>query len=96
MQLISWAGILTNSQVFFIWAYTVQLRYGFNNLTLLPAQIMKKIFHAFLLRFKPLGLDWTRKASILSLRQMPQENSQECANSVMEKGRKKENQTKIL
>ena len=47
-----------------------------------------KIFCAFLLRFKPLGLDWTREASFQPLRQMPQESAQQFANRVLEKGTK--------
>ena len=88
LQLMSWAGILTNSHVFFTCVYKVQLKYGSNNLTLTPAQILKKIFSAFLLRFKPLGQDWSREACFLSLRQMPQENSQQFANRVLKKGTK--------
>ena len=47
-----------------------------------------KIFCAFLLRFKPLGLDWTKEASFQSLRQMQQESAQQFANRVLEKGTK--------
>ena len=46
---------------------------------------INKIFCAFLLRFKSLGLDWTRGASFQSLRQMPQESVQQFANPVLEK-----------
>ena len=49
---------------------------------------IEKIFSAFLLKLKPLGLDWCREACFLSLRQMPQENSQQFANSVLEQGTK--------
>ena len=55
-----------------------------------------KIFCAFLLRFKPLGLDWTREASFQSLRQMPQESAQQFANRVLEKGTKKGKSDKDL
>ena len=49
---------------------------------------IEKIFSAFLLKFKPLGPDWSREACFLSLRQMPQENSQQFANRVLEQGTK--------
>ena len=49
---------------------------------------IEKIFSAFLLKFKPLDPDWSREACFLSLRQMPQENSQQFANRVFEKGTK--------
>ena len=49
---------------------------------------IEKIFSTFLLKFKPLGPDWRREACCLSLRQMPQENSQQFANRVLEKGTK--------
>ena len=47
-----------------------------------------KIYSAFLLKFKPLGPDWRRETCFLSLRQMPQENSQQFANRVLEQGTK--------
>ena len=46
---------------------------------------IEKIFSVFLLRFKHLGPDWSREAFLLSLRQMPQENSQQFANSIVTK-----------
>ena len=49
---------------------------------------IENIFSAFLLEFKPLGPDWSREACFLSLRQMPQENSQQFASRVLEKGTK--------
>ena len=38
---------------------------------------IEQIFSVFLLKFKPLGPDWSREACFLSRRQMPQENSQQ-------------------
>ena len=63
LQLISSAGILHGTAA--IWFEQLDSSTSSNN---------EKIFHALLLRFKPLALDWTREASFLSIRQMPQEN----------------------
>ena len=49
---------------------------------------IEKIFSAFLFKFKPLGPDWRREACFLSLRQLPQENTQQFANRVLEQGTK--------
>ena len=49
---------------------------------------IEKIFSAFLFKFKPLGPDWSREPCFLSLRHTPQENSQQFANRVLEKGTK--------
>ena len=57
---------------------------------------IENIFSAFLFKFKPLGPDWSREACFLSLRQMPQENSQQFANRVLEKGTKLEKSDKDL
>ena len=58
---------------------------------------IEKIFSAFLLKFKPLGSDWSREACFLSLRQMSQENSQQFVKRVLQKGTKLgKSDTKIL
>ena len=60
----------------------------FQQLDIPTSTNIEKIFSAFLFKFKPLGPDWRREASFLSLRQMPQENSQQFANRVLEQGTK--------
>ena len=60
----------------------------FQQLDIPTSTNIEKIFSAFLFKFKPLGPDWRREACFLSLRQMPQENSKQFANRVLEQGTK--------
>ena len=78
---------MINSQGSFTYASKVQQKSGSKILNTTLGQILT-IFCALLLRFKPLGLDWTREASFQSLRQMPQERAQQFANRVLEKSTK--------
>ena len=78
LQLMFWAGILTISQVFFTCLQGTAKKW-FQQLDSHTSSNIEEIFSAFLLRFKPLGPDRSRKTCFLGLKQMPQENSQKRA-----------------
>ena len=78
LQLMFWAGIVLQGTAK-IW---------FQQLDSPTSSNIEKTFSASLLKFKHLGPGWSWEACFLSLRQMPQENSQQFANRVLEKGTK--------
>ena len=63
-------------------------RMWFQQLDYITCTDIDKLMVAFMIRFKPLGLDWTKEASFQSLKQSPAETDQEFSNRVLERGTK--------